>query len=617
MEQEEFITETSGESLGREMQVARFRTYAKEHFQDLVKKEVDYLEFIKKSAQFYSFRLPPDKGELFIRYVSAPYFWLCDSPALTKFEEWLKVESRGRSAALEGYRTIKEFYSKWATLKSEQEKKYYSLSTLKLIEREPNKDNILVQIFNAVILTYDKKLFNPAKASELLQNALMTLENLKLEAQLKGEFQYLINLYAGFAYLKQLNYDEAVQRFSAAVNSSSTGITGKFYLAYAAKRSGSPEAAMMMLNELLHFDKAAIEYAIELNSMILMTYFIRNAVTYEIFAEADFADLLEEIETAIAIETGINEFSFMKISDALSKLAESKVKEFYTEELEKSIAFLDKTSTGLIGNRNTIADYTLSALQAKLFKVVEKIIETIRQKFMAEVYDQLKQYDIVIDENLTAIKHLEKEEEEMKNLQKKKLTDQLEELETTISENIAFLEDKIENIHLDAKFNPHTVFNNSMVYNLIVTLVVFTIGAFAGCSRSSLDTSEGLRDVMSTVMLGGIKWGTVTFFIGTIISGFTAAFSVMERTTEKQNLLRKITYFKSHKEREVELLTRESEKRIKTIGENFKERVTDRKRAVDKVRNEKEDRNAELLAEANKKIDTYKDRLDLVVKVEA
>ncbi|MGE5353490.1 MAG: hypothetical protein ACM3MI_00205 [Clostridiales bacterium] len=617
MEQEEFITETSGESLGREMQVARFRTYAKEHFQDLVKKEVDYLEFIKKSAQFYSFRLPPDKGELFIRYVSAPYFWLCDSPALTKFEEWLKVESRGRSAALEGYRTIKEFYSKWATLKSEQEKKYYSLSTLKLIEREPNKDNILVQIFNAVILTYDKKLFNPAKASELLQNALMTLENLKLEAQLKGEFQYLINLYAGFAYLKQLNYDEAVQRFSAAVNSSSTGITGKFYLAYAAKRSGSPEAAMMMLNELLHFDKAAIEYAIELNSMILMTYFIRNAVTYEIFAEADFADLLEEIETAIAIETGINEFSFMKISDALSKLAESKVKEFYTEELEKSIAFLDKTSTGLIGNRNTIADYTLSALQAKLFKVVEKIIETIRQKFMAEVYDQLKQYDIVIDENLTAIKHLEKEEEEMKNLQKKKLTDQLEELETTISENIAFLEDKIENIHLDAKFNPHTVFNNSMVYNLIVTLVVFTIGAFAGCSRSSLDTSEGLRDVMSTVMLGGIKWGTVTFFIGTIISGFTAAFAVMERTTEKQNLLRKITYFKSHKEREVELLTRESEKRIKTIGENFKERVTDRKRAVDKVRNEKEDRNAELLAEANKKIDTYKDRLDLVVKVEA
>ncbi|MGE5400731.1 MAG: hypothetical protein ACM3S2_10020, partial [Ignavibacteriales bacterium] len=596
---------------------ARFRTYAKEHFQDLVKREVDYLEFIKKSAQFYSFHLPADKGELFIRYVSAPYFWLCDSPALTKFEEWLKVESRGRSAALEGYRTIKEFYSKWATLKSEQEKKYYSLSTLKLIEREPNKDNILVQIFNAVILTYDKKLFNPAKASELLQNALMTLENLKLEAQLKGEFQYLINLYAGFAYLKQLNYDEAVQRFSAAVNSSSTGITGKFYLAYAAKRSGSPEAAMMMLNELLHFDKAAIEYAIELNSMILMTYFIRNAVTYEIFAEADFADLLEEIETAIAIETGINEFSFMKISDALSKLAESKVKEFYTEELEKSIAFLDKTSTGLIGNRNTIADYTLSALQAKLFKVVEKIIETIRQKFMAEVYDQLKQYDIVIDENLTAIKHLEKEEEEMKNLQKKKLTDQLEELETTISENIAFLEDKIENIHLDAKFNPHTVFNNSMVYNLIVTLVVFTIGAFAGCSRSSLDTSEGLRDVMSTVMLGGIKWGTVTFFIGTIISGFTAAFSVMERTTEKQNLLRKITYFKSHKEREVELLTRESEKRIKTIGENFKERVTDRKRAVDKVRNEKEDRNAELLAEANKKIDTYKDRLDLVVKVEA
>ncbi|MGE5496688.1 MAG: hypothetical protein ACM3Q2_01345, partial [Syntrophothermus sp.] len=148
------------------------------------------------------------------------------------------------------------------------------------------------------------------------------------------------------------------------------------------------------------------------------------------------------------------------------------------------------------------------------------------------------------------------------------------------------------------------------------TLVVFTIGAFTGCSRSSLDTSEGLRDIMSTVMLGGIKWGTVTFFIGTIISAFTAAFAVMERTTEKQNLLRKITYFKSHKEREVELLTRESEKRIKTIGENFNERVTDHKRTVDRIRDEKEGRSAELLEEANKKIDSYKERLDVVVKVE-
>ncbi|MCU7513959.1 MAG: tetratricopeptide repeat protein [Ignavibacteria bacterium] len=616
MEQEEFIAETSGESLGRETQVARFRTYAKEHFQDLVKREVDYLEFIKKSAQFYSFRLPPDKGELFIRYTSAPFFWLCDSPALTKFEEWLKQESKGRSTALEGYRTIKEFYSKWATLKSEQEKKYYSLSTLKLIERETNKDNILVHIFHAVILTYDKKLFNPAKASEILQNALMTLENLKLDAQLKSEFQYLLYIYLGFALLKQLNYEEAAEKFTAATNSSPIGITAKFYLAYAARRAGSPEAAMMMLNELLHFDKEAIEYAVEMNSMMLMAYYIRHAVTYEIFAEPDFADLLEEIEAAIAIETGIKEFSFVKISDALSKLGEAKVKEFYTEELEKSMAFLDKTSTGLIGNRNTIADYTLSALHEKLMKIVENIVENIRQKFMAEVYDQLKQFDITIDENLNIIKHLEKEEEEMKNLQKKKLEDQLEELETAINENIAFLEDKIENIHLDAKFNPHTVFNNSMVYNLIVTLVVFTIGAFAGCSRSSLDNSEGLRDVMSTVMLGGIKWGLVTFFIGTIISAFTAAFAVMERTTEKQNLLRKITYFKSHKEREVELLTRESEKRIKTIGENFKERVTDHKRTVDRIRSEKESLSAELLEEANKKIDSYKERLDVVVKAE-
>ncbi|MGE5406722.1 MAG: hypothetical protein ACM3NR_03330, partial [Methanosarcina sp.] len=232
------------------------------------------------------------------------------------------------------------------------------------------------------------------------------------------------------------------------------------------------------------------------------------------------------------------------------------------------------------------------------------------------VSDQLKQYDINVDENLNVIKHLEKEEEEIKNLQKKKLAASLEDLENTINENIVFLEGKIENIHMDTKFNPHNVFNNSMVYNLIVTLVVFTIGAFAGCSRQSLDNTEGLRDMMSTVMLGGFKWGAITFFIGTIISAFTAAFAIMERTTEKQNLLRKIAYFKTHKDREIELLKRESEKKIKTIGENFKERVADHKRTVDKLRSEKQDRYNSLIEEANQKINSYVERLDGVVKVE-
>ncbi|MGE5432360.1 MAG: hypothetical protein ACM3QX_14860, partial [Syntrophomonadaceae bacterium] len=613
MEQDEFISEASGESLGREMQVARFRTYAKEHFQDLVKRETDYLDFIKKSAQFYSYRLPSDKGELFIPYSSAPYFWLCDSPALMKFEEWFKQESKGRSSSLESYRTIKEFYSKWATLKSEQEKKYYSLSTLKLIEREVNKENILVQVYHAVILTYDKKLFNPVKAVELIQSVLMTLENLKLEGQLKNDLQYLLNIYCGFAFLKQLNYDSASQKFSDAMNYSPLALTAKFYLAYSAKRSGSYDAAVLMLGELLHFDKAAIEYSVEMNSMMLLAYFIRNAVTYDLFAESDFADLLEDFEAAISIETGIREFSFLKISDALSRLSDAKVKEFYTEEVEKSIAFMDKTCTGLIGNKNAIADYSLSALQAKLLNVIEKIIETIKQKFLGEVSDQLKQYDINVDENLNVIKHLEKEEEEIKNLQKKKLAASLEDLENTINENIVFLEGKIENIHMDTKFNPHNVFNNSMVYNLIVTLVVFTIGAFAGCSRQSLDNTEGLRDMMSTVMLGGFKWGAVTFFIGTIISAFTAAFAIMERTTEKQNLLRKIAFFKTHKDREIELLKRESEKKIKTIGENFKERVADHKRTVDKLRSEKQDRYDNLIEEANQKINSYKERLDGVL----
>ena len=622
MEESEFISDdfgdlpSGGESLSREMQIARFRTFAKDHFQDLVKKETDYLEYIKRSSQFYSFRLPQDKGEFFISYNTAPLYWLCDPPAVIKFEEWLKQEARGRSSVLDGYRTIREFYSKWATLKSDQEKKYYSLSALKLAERELNKENILVPVLQAVILTYDKNVFNPSKAFELLQNALGTLENLKIEDQLKNELKYLIYIYSGFALLKQANYLDASLNFSEAARASALGLTAKFYLAFSEKRAGDRNSALLLIGDILHFDRTAIEFAVEMNSMALVTYFIRNALTYNIFAETDFADLLEDIETAISVETGMPGLGFAKISDALTKLSEARVKDFYTGELEKSIAFLDKACMGLIGNKNTIADYAQAPLQAKFFKITETILETIRQKFFGEVTDQLKPYEVGIAENLNVIRHLEKEEEEIKNSQKKKLAESLEDLDRIINDNIVFVENKIENINDNPKFNPHSVFNNAMVYNLIITMVVFAIGGFAGCSRSSLDDSEGIRDVMSTVMLAGIKWGMLTFFIGTIISGFMAAFAVMERTTEKQNLLRKITYFKAHKERETELIIRENEKRLKTIAENFKERVQSHKKSVDKLRSEREERNAALLEEANGKIQVYIDRLDVVLKLE-
>lgn len=614
MEPSEFIMENTEPVINPDMHAAKFRMFAKEHFQDLVKKEVDFFEFIKKSAQLFGFRLPQDKSELFISNDAAPFYWICDSPAVVKFEEWLKFEARGRNSSQDGYRSIKEFYTKWATLKSEQEKKYYALSTMKMIEKDLNKNNILVRVLQAVILTYDKKLFHPVKAIELFQNAIITLDGLKVDQQVKNELQYLLNIYTGFAYLKQLDYEGASQMFSEAMRMSLSGLTARFYLAFSEKRSGSGEAAVLHLNDILHFDKTAIEYAIEINSPILLTYFIKNAVTYNIFNELEFADLLDHIEAGLSAETGIQEYSFAKLTDALGRLRDLKLGEFYTEEVEKSIAFLETVSESLLGNKNTIAGFSQSLLQNKLFKVADSIVDTIQKQYTAEINDQLKQYDINIGENLEAIKHLGKEAEEIKKLQRKKYEDALEELDRMISENITILESKIENIHQNKKFNPQAVFNNSMVYNLVITMIVFIIGGFSGCYRGTTDDVSTFRDVMSTVMIAGFKWGAIIFLLGTIISAFTAAFAVMERTTEKQNLLRKITYLKAHKERESEILMRENEKKIKAIGDNFDVRIEEHKRSVDRLKTEKDERYTALRESADRKLDAYKEKLDGALK---
>lgn len=607
-------SENQGEALSNELLVARFRTFAKEHFQDFIKNEIDYLQYIKKSAQLYSFHLPADKGEFFIHYEAAPFFWLCDSPVVLKLEEWMKLEGRGKSAMLESYRSIKEFYIKWAILKSDQEKKYYALSTIKLIERDTNKGNLLKLILHAVILAFDKKIFQPVKALELLVNAMEVLETMKLDDKIKNEFRYLVNIYMGFVNLKIYEYAEAGQKFAEALVLNPSGLTAKFYLAFTEKRAGNADTAIQLLSEIIEFDKTAIEYAVENNSIVLLGFFIRNAATYNIFNEGEFAGLLEDIEATLSATLGLGGFAYEDLGNALSRLGELYLRDFYSEEVLKNLDFLEKAYQAYLDNRNLIAQLSRPPVEEKLRKTIQAIINTIKNRYTAEIYDKLKQYDIGINENHEIIRHLTQESEEAQKVHNKRLEEELQELERRISDNIALIEGRIENIHLQKKFDPQVAFNNAMLYNFIVTLIIFTIGGFSGCFRESIDDVYDYRGVMMTVVLAGLKWGVFTFFLGTIISMFFAAFAVIERTGEKQKLLKKITYLKGHKERENELLKRENERRLKTIVDNYNERVDSHKKSAEKLKAEKDEHYLVLQEGADKKIAEYQEKLDWVLR---
>ncbi|MDP4173528.1 MAG: hypothetical protein Q8933_06140 [Bacteroidota bacterium] len=612
MDTPEIITEHREEPLSQELIIARFKTFAKEHFQDSVNKDVDYLQYIKQYGQLYSFKLGEEKSELFIHYDVAPFFWLCDTPSILKMEEWLRNESRGRISSVEGYKSIKDFYVKWVILKSEQEKKYYALSTIKLIEREVNPNNILKLILHAVILTYDRKLYSPDKAIALLNESLQKLQQLRVTEAVKKNLSYVITIFTAFAYMKQNAFMEANQVLNEALSFNPNGITAKFYLALSAKKIGDHDSAISILDEIVSFDKDLIQFAVENNNLPLLEYYAHNAITYNIFSEYDFADMLEEIAAIINATKGLENLSYDHLGSIVIKLHDLFLEEFYTEEVTKTIDFLEKVYQSLTGNQNAIVAFSKPFLREKITFVTDSILNSIRKKYEDEITEKLVQYDMGINDNQETIKHLTKESEEVKKAYQKKLEDALNELEKNVADNISAVEYKIENIQQDRKFDPQSAFNNSMVYNIIVTLMVFIVGGFVGCYGGTIEDVYSFKDVMGTVVISGLKWSAITFLLGIIICMFSAAFAYIDRINEKQRLLKKITYLKSYKERETEVIKKNNEKKLKSFLDSFAERIEEHIKNCNALQKEKDERLAVLQADVDEKLKTYSEKLQSV-----
>ena len=155
-------------------------------------------------------------------------------------------------------------------------------------------------------------------------------------------------------------------------------------------------------------------------------------------------------------------------------------------------------------------------------------------------------------------------------------------------------------MHAEKKFNPSATFNSLMVYNFIITILVFVVGGFSGCYKGSIDNVYDFRDVMSTVVMSGVRWSAVTFLLGMIISFIASAFTIVEKMNEKQNLSKRIERLRNQYDIESLVLKKESERKISGIAETFKEMIDSHKKTVDSLKEEK-DRNYKQLQEEEKK----------------
>lgn len=587
--------------IGTEVLQTKFYRLAKEHFQITARNDYDYLNGVKESIRFFSLDLPAEIKEIFIPFSEAPIFWIYESSLLSQIEEFMKFNLvKGSYGELN--KSIKENYSRWVTTKLKSEKDYYATTTINFIERDINKHNFFKLIIKAIIQTYQSTFYNPVKALENLESAMEIVNSLRMNDQTKNEIKYVLQLYTGFVHLKEMQYEKANQAFKSAVEVKQQGCTAKIYCALTELNIGNEDVVLYYLRDVFNYDIHRLSLAINTNNTGMFSYFFRNAFFYNVFHEKEFLKAFNIIDQILSEYRATDNGAFVKCKSKLEKVMLKRYDEYFDDEMKKTIVFMEKIILNYSNAMSTMFFAVFPELQNKLDLLVKSIVEKIRAMFYAEVKEALSTYDVYIQENMNAEKHLADELENFKVRSKENLAESIQMVNQDFENESKAIEERIKDLPNVDRYNPRVSFSNNMTYNIIIAFIVFFIGGVAGYSnRMVADTSE-FNSILTYILISGSKWGAISFIVGVIISIVVSGVIVVERMDVKQKLLRKLNYLKLEREKTIADLKENAVQKEKIMTESFNNGIVQHRNRVAELKQEKELREKELTRQADEKI---------------
>ncbi len=567
--------------------ITQFKGLAKKYLQFDSIQEIDYSKLVNEKSRIYSYSLPEEISEMFIKCDEAPYFWIYRTPIILYLEEHYKTKLQ-HAGDQSNYRIIKDFYTKWLINKSEDEKKYFASSALNLLGRKSNSPNLLNEILYAVILGFEKHVMNPAKGIELLETSKELVSGQNFQDNVKDELNYLINLYQGFIDFEQDQNEEALKYFSQALSIKPFGITAKFHVMLNSLIVQDIPFDSGILNDFFSYDISRIEYAIDKNDLLMMNYFIKYAVINNIFYYPELSRSYTEVFDLFSGIRNSNEFDLGKLKANLYNFKNLNLSEYSNDVIINDISILEKLFKSYFNEENIFFKGLSGKLYNKFRQVVENIISSINQKYYKDIKQRLKIYEDELLNKTMDLQSMIKDLEDRKNLLKEKLNSTIKVINSKAAENIAYLENRIENIHNEQGYDPKITFKNAMTYNLILSFTTFLMGGCAEYSNTFMSETTKYSQFLPDVVIAGFKWGMIAFIIGLVISLITAGLSLLEGSNQKQKLLQAINRIKDDKDYQIEYYKKDMERKERDYDALFKKSTEDKRKYIDKLKLERD-----------------------------
>lgn len=587
---------------------AHFSKLGKEHFATNTKGEFDFITNLKDSIKIISFDIPEEFKEIFIPRANAPVYWIYDSWLLNQIEEYLKVNFL-RAKNIDIYKSIKENYSKWVTTKLKNEKEYYATNTINFIERDIYKHNFFKYIIQGIILLFHPGLYNFSKVLAAFSTAKELAQASRLSENARQELLYLLTLYIGFAQLKESEYESANISFKEALSIKETGITAKFYCALTESNLGNSESSGSYLKDVLIFDFNRLLLAIKMNNFEMFSFFLKANFFQNIFYENEFYRNSFQIERLINEHCHSAENEISKIQNKINELKSKNIREYVNEEITANISLLEKISQGYSESKHALIVGLYPHFAESFDNIINQIIGRLKEKLDIEIKEKLGHFEKTIVENQNAEKHTLYEIENFKNKSKDTLAKTLQGITENYDYQIKLIEEKIDNIPYLEKYNPQRSFSINMSNNFIVAFIVMIIGALADNSNSASSDSSGLNGFFASLVTSGIKWGIISFILGTLISLIISVFVLIEKSDAKQKLTRKINTFRSQKATALTDAKEYSEHREKVTLENYNNSLTQYRKNIKEVTEQRDAEKQKLILENSEKLRAFEELL--------
>lgn len=564
--------------------IALLNEFYKKYFKYLRKIQHDNYTGIRDHVVLSNSDLPSSISEHFIYYENGPWFWTFTHPAKEYLFKIYNIHQK-RLTANNPQKLIFDFYNKWVFSLENKDSKYFGLSIIKQIKNA--RKNALNLILHGTILAFDQDLYNPTEAISLFEDAENALMSKDLDELESMELRYIIKLFKGFVYLKIREYENAKQYFEEALQYKEEGITAFFHLALVNIHLDNVEASQNYARQVYAFDLETMTYAIRCNSLPLFELFLENSACSHFFRDKSTHSLLPVFEQNIHDLVSSGQVRFDKLKEDILLLKENKWYKEKGELIDESIKFIDSFIKQFGKSENIFILEAISKLEAKFIESINLVLKAIDDGFQEKINKQLRVYDVKLieDEDIKKRLLIDLEKTKIKLEQKRELT--VQNFNYTMDEKLRLAEERMKNMELSSELNPVNSFKNSMMYCFMLSVLVLVLGGFAEYSNSYTNEMTGFGRLLSVVIIGGSKWGMLTFVVGMFISVFMSVSTSLEKTRIKQRLTKDISTLKDEKVRGTKKINEESKATAKNLEERTTKRIESLNHQIEELKKKK------------------------------